>query len=416
MKLAAHYNKASIIITLSVLIIGGLIYYYAIRYIATNQLDRDLTEEIDEVKDYINLHGQLPKQVDFDEDQTNFTPTNLKTIPRRFFDTTYYNDKEKRAEAGRAVEGIITFNKINYKVTISESKESTEYLIQLVLLITVLLVVILLTVLFITNRLILKGLWKPFYKLLLQLQAFDISNQAEMTINQTKVDEFNELNTVIQQMTKKAKTDFQYVKSFTENASHEMMTPLAVVTSKLDTLIQDEGLNAKQLTQITNIYSYINRLSRLNQSLLLLVKIDNNLIKDEELIDLKVALLDKIQQFNELIQGKNLKLTTHFEDKSIYVSKYLVDILLNNLFSNAIKHNYEGGVIDIELMYNELIIKNTGEKLPLMHENLFARFYKGKQSEGTGLGLTLVKNICDHYKYRLSYHYFNDKHEMIISF
>src|SRR5476649_2867040 len=102
MKLAAHYNKANIIITLSVLIIGGLIYYYAIRFIATDQLDRDLTEEIDEVKDYINLHGQLPKQVDFDEDQTNFTPTNSKTIPRRFFDTTYYNDKEKKKEAGRA--------------------------------------------------------------------------------------------------------------------------------------------------------------------------------------------------------------------------------------------------------------------------------------------------------------------------
>ena len=416
MKLAAHYNKASIIISLSVLIVGGLIYYNAIRYIATSQLDRDLTEEIDEVKDYINQHGQLPKQVDFDEDQTIFTQTSQTTIPRRFFDTTYYNDKEKRKEAGRAVEGLLTFNNVNYRVTISESKESTEYLIQLVLLITVLLAVILLAVLFITNRLILKGLWKPFYKLLLQLQAFDISKQTGMAINQTKVDEFNELNAVILQMTNKAKTDYHNVKSFTENASHEMMTPLAVVTSKLDTLIQDEGLNAKQLTQITNIYSYINRLSRLNQSLLLLVKIDNNLIKDEELIDLKVTLTDKIQQFTELIQGKNLKLTARIEDKSIYASKHLVDILLNNLFSNAIKHNYDGGEIDIELAYNELIVKNTGEKIPLVHENLFSRFHKGKQSEGTGLGLTLVKNICDHHKYRLSYHYFNDKHEIIITF
>ncbi|MGZ3755234.1 MAG: sensor histidine kinase [Mucilaginibacter sp.] len=416
MKLAYHYNKASIIIAMSVLFIGGFIYYFSIRYIATDQLDRDLTEEIDEVKYYVNLHNKLPKQVDFDEDQTTFTKIRSKTIPRRFFDTLYYNDKEKQLESGRAVEGTVAFKNDNYKVVISESKEATEYLVQVIVLITILLAIILLAVLIITNRLILNGLWKPFYKTLHQLKTFDISDNSQLIIKQGKVDEFEELNTALLLMTTKAKSDFQHVKSFTEHASHEMMTPLAVVTSKLDTLIQDEALNADQLTQITNIYAYINKLSRLNQSLLLLVKIDNKLIKDVEPINLKDTIQDKITQFQELIQGKILLLNNHLGNKHINASKYLIDILLNNLFSNAVRHNKTGGEIEIILTDKELIIKNTGGDTPLEDDLIFERFHRGNHSEGTGMGLTLVRNICSYYNYKIKYTYETGWHVFTIVF
>lgn len=416
MKLTDHYNKVSILTTLSVLLIGGIIYYATIRYIADQQIDRDLTEEVDEVNQYIDLHKQLPKQVDFDEDHTTFENIGTRTVVRRFFDTTFYNTNEKKTEGGRAVTGTIRFNKDNYKVVISESTEANEYLIQLILVITILLAIILLTILFIVNRVVLTGLWKPFYKLLAQLQAFDISDRSKLTISKTEVDEFQALNTAILNMTTKAKSEFQNIKSFTENASHEMMTPLTVVTSKLDTLIQDEDLNSNQLIQITNIYTYINKLSRLNQALLLLVKIDNNLITDDETIELADTLKDKIQQFQELLNGNNLLLTKRFEPRNITASRYLTDILLNNLFSNAIRHNYPGGEVDIVLTEKQLVICNTGQKLPLPQDTIFDRFHKGKQSEGTGMGLTLVKNICVHYDFTISYEFQNERHCFTVNF
>src|ERR1700723_3891505 len=98
MKLSAHYSKASIIITISVLLAGAVIYFFAINYIARQQLNRDLSEEIGEVIDYVNLNGKLPKQVDFDEDQTTFVKTKRSALPTRFFDTVYSDPKEKKSE------------------------------------------------------------------------------------------------------------------------------------------------------------------------------------------------------------------------------------------------------------------------------------------------------------------------------
>src|SRR5580698_1091071 len=103
MKLSAHYNKASIIVSVSVLLISGVIYYLIINHIARQQLDNDLSEEVEEVIDYVNHNQQLPKPIDFDEDVTTFVKTNASAFETRFFDTPYNNPKEKKAEAGRAV-------------------------------------------------------------------------------------------------------------------------------------------------------------------------------------------------------------------------------------------------------------------------------------------------------------------------
>lgn len=416
MKLSAHYNKASIIITLSVLLAGSVIYYFAINYIATTQLDRDLTEEIDEVKDYVNVNLKLPGQVDFDEDITVFEKTNQTSLPRRFFDTVYNNVKEKEKEHGRAVSGSINLNGQNYKVTITESRESTEYLVTIIAIITLLLSVGLLVILFITNKYILNGLWKPFYKTLNRMKGFNVSESEVFELQASKVDEFNELNTVVQQMSSKVKSDFQNLKNFTENASHEMLTPLAVITSKLDTLIQDESIKPELYDQINDIYAATSKLSRLNQSLLLLVKIENNLIEDVEWVELDVLIKEKIRVFQDLLLTKEINVTEKLSPKNVLVSKYLADILLNNLFSNAIRHNTSQGQLIITLTSNKLIFQNSGICRPLSEENIFERFKKDSKSDGTGLGLAIVKNICSVYKWHISYHYKNPLHTFQIEF
>ncbi|SDT33773.1 Signal transduction histidine kinase [Mucilaginibacter mallensis] len=416
MKLSAHYNKASIIITISVLLIGGIIYFFTINYIAKNQLDINLIEEIDGVKDYIKVNNQLPKQVDFDEDLVIFVKTDKQEFNRRFFDTTYNNPKEKKKEAGRAVSCLVSLNGSNYLTTLIVSREDTEYLVQIIGLITLALSVGLLLTLFITSRYILNGLWKPFYKTLTELKSFNISDDKSLNLKSTKIDEFNELNNTVQAMSLKAKNDFQTLKEFTENASHEMQTPLAVITSKLDTLIQDETLKTEQYEQINDIYGATNKLARLNQSLLLLVKIENNLIDDIELLRLDILIEEKVKQFYELINDKQIQVTTHLSAKEISASKYLIDIMLNNLFSNAIRHNIPEGKLTITLDIDKLVFKNDGLPQPFNIDNMFDRFKKGNNSEGTGLGLAIVKNICTLNNWGITYFHEASIHVFQIDF
>jgi len=416
MKLSAHYSRASIIITILVLLTGAVIYFFAINYIAHRQLDRDLTEEIDEVTDYVKLNHQLPKQVDFDEDVTVFVRTSQKYLPRTFFDTIYRNPKEKENEPGRAVSGLISLNDANYKVTITVSRESTEYLIQIIGTITLVLTISLLAILLLTNRYILNGLWKPFYDTLNQLKALNLADDNSLELKQNKVDEFRELNEVVYSMSSRIKNDYQHLKHFTENASHEMLTPLAVITSKLDTLIQDETLKAEHLEQISDIYAATSKLSRLNQTLLLLVKIENNLINDAENLNLEALIVQKNRQFQELVHARDIVIKQTLAIKNIRASKFLMDILLNNLFSNAIRHNKQYGNIEIELTDDKLVFKNSGSTQALNKNGLFERFQKSNKSDGTGLGLTIVKNICTLHKWDITYAFEDSMHIFTILF
>jgi len=148
MKLSAQYSRVNLFITVAVLFVTGIVYYYTINYIANNQLDASLSDEIEEVTAYVKLNQQLPKPVDFDADQTSFIKTNEREISRSFFDTTYNNQKEKTIEPGRAVVGLITLKGVNYKIVVAESKEATEDLTQFITIVTLVLTALLLIVLF----------------------------------------------------------------------------------------------------------------------------------------------------------------------------------------------------------------------------------------------------------------------------
>ena len=194
------------------------------------------------------------------------------------------------------------------------------------------------------------------------------------------------------------------------------MTPLAVVTTKLDTLIQDETLRPDQLSQITDIYISISKSTRLNQSLLLLSKLDHQMIRDEENINLKITILEKIIQFQELIKNREIVIQHQLTDRHIQASKFLMDILLNNLFSNAIRHNLKFGTVHITLTDDQLIMANTGPATQLPTNQLFGRFQKSKESQGLGLGLSIIQNICRQYHFEVSYQYKDELHMFMISF
>ncbi|MGN6398577.1 MAG: sensor histidine kinase [Mucilaginibacter sp.] len=414
MKLASHYTRASVLISLLVLTISAFVYYYTISSIARQQLDGDLAEEVAEFVGYVNRHHQLPKPVDFDQDQTSVIKTSLNNYETRFFDTPYFNKKDKKNESGRAVTFLVTISSQRYLVTISESRENTECLLQIISVITLALAAILLTVLIVTHKYFLKGLWEPFYAALGKVQEFNAADHNRIAATASKVDEFKQLNDAIEKMSARVTEEYKGLKTFTENAAHEIMTPLSLITSKLDILIQDESLRPDQYMQIADLYAATNRLSHLNQSLLLLVKIENDLLHDNEALNMKNVINEKFQLFQEMIQSKGIDVNFEMEDVEINASRHLAEILINNLFSNAIRHNREHGEIRIRLTTETLTFQNTGNGDMLDEHRIFDRFYKSKASEGTGLGLAIIKTICNKYNFVVNYRFIADLHSFEI--
>ena len=426
MKLLTRYNRVNLVTTIVVMLITGIIYYQAISLILINQKDTDLGVEEREILEYTKLNHHLPQTFESNDQQINFSEAEPGSVKRHFFNTMYFkkwrahNHRDHRLrgeyEAGRGLITSVTVDGKYYKVTIVESKVETEDLIRIIFVITITVILLLLVVLSITNRLILGRLWQPFYSIMNELRLFNVADTAQIQSVETNVDEFSELNQAVLAMTTKAKHDYKDLKTFTENASHELLTPIAVINSKLDTLIQTENFSERQSKILNDLYSAVSRLNRLNQSLLLLVKIENGLHQDEEKIDLKALIEEQLVQFEEIFQDKDLKLTCSLDNKEIYAARNLVEILISNLLSNAIRHNYSGGQINIVLTAAELEISNTGEDKPLADEKIFMRFHKSSGSEGSGLGLTISRQICENFNFSLRYSFQSPMHVFTVKF
>jgi signal transduction histidine kinase len=281
-------------------------------------------------------------------------------------------------------------------------------------LITLAVTILVLISLLLINRFFLNQLWKPFYVTLNGMRTFEVSKSETIIAAPTRIDEFNELNTSVNAMAEKVRQDYKELRSFTDNASHEMMTPLAVINSKLDSLLQTESFTEKQGALLEDIYHATGRLSRLHQSLLLLAKIENNLISDAQEVDFKQLVADKLRQFKELFDRDGLQVAEQLEERKLFMSRYLADILLNNLFSNALRHNVPGGRILIELNAEALIVSNTGKEMR-MQNSLFDRFAKSADSEGMGLGLAISKQICMLNGFTLRHKYQNGLHVFTVN-
>lgn len=403
MKLSSRYNRANIITSIIVLIITGIIYYLVIHLILTNKLDRDLAVEENEIRQYTQTYKKLPLPATYLDQQVSYRePRGDSADIREFSYTTYLNPKEKELEPGRSLVTTVNLNGKKVIVTITKSRVESEDLVRIILLITLGITVLLLVSLLLINRFVLSRLWKPFYQVLNRMKAFEVTRMDNIKEEPTKIDEFNELNRSVNAMAEKVKQDYKELKSFTDNASHEMMTPLAIINSKLDSLLQTESFTEQQGALLEDIYQATGRLSRLHQSLLLLAKIENNLISDVQEVDLKELIEAKIRQFSELFERDGLKVEVKLSERKVTMSRYLADILLNNLISNAVRHNMSGGKISIELNAEKLVVSNTGKKLNIQNR-MFDRFSKSATSEGMGLGLAISKQICNLYGFSIEY-------------
>ena len=418
MKLLSKYNRVNVLATIVVLLLSAICYYFFIRAVLLNQLDKDLKVEESEIIDFISENDKLPEPTNLKDEQEEFVPADNKNVKRNFKSVDIYNVAHKENYSYRQLEFAVTAAGKNYTAEIRKSQEETEDLITLILEITLGMVLILLITLFIINRFLLSKLWKPFNTTLQQMKEFNLSGKEEVHLQQSSITEFTELNNAVTIMINRMSQDYDEVKTFTENASHEIQTPLAIIKSKLELLSQSENLKEEQMNTIQSISSAAERLSKLNQSLILLTKIDNRQFQESEKIDISFTINNQLNNYEELIATKLILLKKNIEKHvMLTMNEALAEVLISNLLTNAIKHNIEKGSIEITLTNKSLMISNTGTALVSEPMELFERFKKDKvTSESLGLGLSIVKKICEKYGYEIWYRYSQSVHTTTIDF
>ncbi|MDR2915237.1 MAG: HAMP domain-containing histidine kinase [Tannerella sp.] len=333
-------------------------------------------------------------------DSMVYIPTKRETEPARILTTIYID------EDGKYYELVVSTPTIEKK----DLKEAILYWI-------IFLYLGLLFVIIAINVWIYHRSNRPLYKLLAWLDKYNVGGNNSPLQNDTDITEFKKLNEAAMRNMKRAEEVFEEQKQFIGNASHEMQTPLAVCRNRLETLMEDETLTENQLEELSKTYSTLGYITKLNKMLLLLYKIDNRQFQDKQDLELNEIVRRYIEDYKEVYASMDVY--TEIKETGIFrvrINETLASMLINNLLKNSYIHNVVHGRIYMEISSSKFVIKNTGQNFPLNSRLIFERFYQGSKKEGsTGLGLTLVKSICDMENLVVKYYFKDDFHCFEIS-
>ncbi|GGK57556.1 sensor histidine kinase [Rufibacter glacialis] len=325
----------------------------------------------------------------------------------RYQDTLMYMQNEQDYEPVRMLTTVFERDARYYELRLITSMVEEDDLIEDLLYSLLWLYLGLLASILILNNLLLKKIWQPFYRLLHRLQHFRLENPTPVPVQPTNIDEFQLLNQTVEKLLQQNVAAYQNQKAFIENASHELQTPLAISLNKLELLAESQPLQEAQLEQIGAVMENLERLTRLNKSLLLLSKIENRQFLQEEEVPLAPLLQKSLQDFSDQLAFKEITVSQQAEEEvTLTMNADLAAMLVLNLLKNALVHNVKGGFLRIQLTQTTLSFENSGREQPLEEEKVFTRFFKeASSSASTGLGLPIVKAICDLYGFQIHYSY-----------
>ena len=318
-----------------------------------------------------------------------------ETEPARILTTIFRN------EAGQYFELVVSIPTIEKKDLI----EAIFYLV-LTLYVALLLAIILI------NVWVFRKSMKPLYVLLRWLEDNRLGRKRTELRNPTNVTEFCQLNDAVNAYASHSEEVFEQQKQFIGNASHETQTPLAICRNRIELLMEDESLKEEQIDELAKTLQTLEHVTRLNKSLLLLSKIDNNQFGEETHVVMNDVLKHFLEDYKDVYEYRNIDVDMTEEGQfEVDMNEMLATMLVTNLLKNAFVHNADGGKIKVSFSSDAMEFSNTGDDAPLDPQRIFDRFYQGKKREGsTGLGLAIAHSICQQSGLQIKYEYRDGMH------
>ncbi len=411
MTLVKIIRKYLFISVLPILFIGCISHYLIFSFFIHYSTDRMLSEQQQEIESYIFEYDTLslattlvlePARIK----QRLLNPTEV--YPKKIFrDTIMYSEETGTFMPYRQLHFLASYRGGNYLITLNTPTMMRNDLLYAIIASLLVLIVLFIIFTYVIELLLKKNIWKPLNKNLKKLYSYNLKANTALELKDLGIKEFDEINSVIRKMVNRIIEDYDNSRTFIEDASHEMQTPLSIIKSKLDLLLQYEiSYYDKNLQQaIVSMSRAVTRLSKLNKSLMLINKINNNQFDNKKKVKLDELLGIYLMDLEELFGTKSLIVEALLEPFTLYIDVALAEMLLSNLLSNAFKYSTVGGNIHIILKHSKLIITNNCEEGDTS-VNLFARMKQySRSADSSGLGLNIVKSICDKNKFIIQYSY-----------
>lgn len=419
MKLLTKSTLYIATLSLFLFFIMGVIFFQVLKNMSLSDLNRELGDlkEVVEVYLYDYPGTQVGALPGIDSLSVRYAGNSTQSEDI-FGDTLKFDVKDKQYRTYRYLQYISEIGDTRLLVRIYKSTTPTDKLVERVTLMITLMVILFLAGIFFLNRFIFANLWKDFFEAIEKLKRFETTKEP-VILGEQDIQEFDELKQALEVMTRRLAKDYRELKEYTDHTTHELQTPLAVIKSKTELLFQSEKLGAEEMKLLEAINISVHQLSRLNSTLTLITRIENRQFTEKEEISL-VGLLDRhLELLEEHLSLRNIVVEKQYMDggRTLIMDHGLADLLVANLLKNAIVHNNEGGGIVLETGPKSLTIRNDGPPLGFSQEELFTRFVRNTRRTGSfGLGLSLVKKVCETYNFSINYSFDNQQHIFTIGF
>lgn len=304
----------------------------------------------------------------------------------------------------------------HYEIAVSLPTFEQETLVEHVLVWTIVLFVVLLVAMLVISVLVLNYNMRPFEALLKWMDEYVPGEPGKPVPSDTDVLEFRKLASVAQQTVERFERQYEERKLFIGNVSHELQTPLAACSNRLELILDRQDLDEETAEELVKLHRSLQHLIRLNRTLLLLTKIENGQFPEVADVDLGRMLSESMQMYDEMYSYKEV--TSSFSstgDLTVSMNEQMASVMVGNLVKNAYVHSPHGGGIKVEVRPDGFTVSNPGTQA-LDGSRLFRRFYQpsGRKEGSTGLGLALAYSVCERNGMALAYEYAGGRHQFAV--
>ncbi len=405
----ALYNaltKAAIIVLLGVLII------VFIKNISINHIQARLKEK----RTKIIGHLSTPEIKDFLAQQGNYTDYNL--LREEYFTLTRvskienskvkFTTEERKIEDDKLTYEILVQDFVHdgkyYRLELGEALTTVDLLEKTILRFTLLILIASAIITLVTDLIFSKYLLSPFYKIVDEkINKVNDPIHFSYAPIKTSTKDFVLLDESISMLMNKFRIFILTEKEFIANVSHELLTPISILMVRMENLLNEEKLSAEGENKVFANLKTLNRLKSIINSLLMISKIEHHQYSRADEISIKEVVADVVNELDHRLLMKNLSIEISILNDFTFIGNAsLINILITNLISNAIKYNVHDGKIrissSIDEQHFELHISDTGKGIEEGHlEQIFNRFEQLNrgEEESHGLGLSIVKHIAD---------------------